>query len=142
MYLDRRGLVALWREGLLAQAVLRGATRGYRHHPQLTRFSQCRAPVSVLASYLRVVHDEASHRGYTFRRAKVARTAERAWPLTVTRAQLAFEWSHLLAKVAERDVAWWRSLARVRRARPHPMFTLVDGPVAEWERGHLRKPIE
>jgi hypothetical protein len=37
MYLDGRGLVALWREALLAQAVLRGRTRGYRH-PQLARF--------------------------------------------------------------------------------------------------------
>ncbi len=27
-YLDRQGLVALWREGLLAQEVLRGQTRG------------------------------------------------------------------------------------------------------------------
>ena len=30
-YLDSQGLVALWREGLLAQAVLRGKTRGYRN---------------------------------------------------------------------------------------------------------------
>lgn len=37
-YLDVRGLVALWREGLLAQAVLRGRTKGYLHHPQLERF--------------------------------------------------------------------------------------------------------
>jgi hypothetical protein len=34
-YLDPQGLVALWREALLAQAVLRGKTRGYKHHPQL-----------------------------------------------------------------------------------------------------------
>ena len=122
--------MALWREGLLAQAVLRGATRGYRRHPQLTRFSQCRAPVSVLASYLRVVHDEASHRGYSFRRAKVARASERRWQLTVTRAQLAFEWSHLLAKVAEREVGWWRGLAVVRQLRPHPICPLAYGPLA------------
>jgi len=37
-YLDSRGLVALWREALLAQAVLRGETRGYRRHPRLARF--------------------------------------------------------------------------------------------------------
>jgi len=37
-YLDARGLGALWREGLLAQAVLRGKTRGYRSHPQLERW--------------------------------------------------------------------------------------------------------
>ena len=32
-YLDPRGLVALWREALLAQKVLLGRTRGYRAHP-------------------------------------------------------------------------------------------------------------
>ena len=39
-YLDARGLVALWRESLLAQAVLAGRTRGYRSHPQLERFRE------------------------------------------------------------------------------------------------------
>jgi len=37
-YLDRQGLTACWREALLAQAVLNGATRGYTRHPQLVRF--------------------------------------------------------------------------------------------------------
>ena len=37
-HLDRQGLTACWREGLLAQKVLTGTTRGYRNHPQLTRF--------------------------------------------------------------------------------------------------------
>jgi Pyrimidine dimer DNA glycosylase len=40
-YLDRQGLTAGWREGLLAQKVLTGTTKGYRNHPQLRRF---RAP--------------------------------------------------------------------------------------------------
>jgi hypothetical protein len=42
-YLDARGLVALWREGLLAQAVLRGRTSGYVRHPQLRKISLSRA---------------------------------------------------------------------------------------------------
>ena len=49
-YLDARGLVALWRDALLAQALLRGETRGYRHHPQLARF---RARLVALANTLR-----------------------------------------------------------------------------------------
>nr|WP_253280607.1 pyrimidine dimer DNA glycosylase/endonuclease V [Arcanobacterium phocae] len=36
--LDRAALIAGWREGLLAQKVLAGLTKGYRHHPQLERF--------------------------------------------------------------------------------------------------------
>jgi hypothetical protein len=37
-YLDIKGLVALWREALLAKHVLEGRTKGYRNHPQLDRF--------------------------------------------------------------------------------------------------------
>jgi hypothetical protein len=48
-YLDSQGLVALWREALLARAVLRGETRGYRHHPQLIRFRAHRHLLKKLA---------------------------------------------------------------------------------------------
>ena len=51
-YLDAAGLVALWREGLLARAVLRGKTRGYRHHPQLERFRCHASPRSAINRYL------------------------------------------------------------------------------------------
>lgn len=47
-YLDTAGLTAGWREALLAQKVLTGVTRGYRHHPQLERF----LPGSALAAEL------------------------------------------------------------------------------------------
>jgi hypothetical protein len=33
-HLDGKALVALWREGLLALAVVQGRSCGYRHHPQ------------------------------------------------------------------------------------------------------------
>jgi hypothetical protein len=39
-YLDRAGLLAVWREGLLAQQVLMGNTKGYKNHPQLNRFKE------------------------------------------------------------------------------------------------------
>ena len=62
--LDARGLVALWREGLLAQAVLAGKTKGYRHHPQLARFRAAPSPTGAIAAYLRVVFEESVGRGY------------------------------------------------------------------------------
>ena len=67
-YLDPQGLVALWREGLLARAVLAGQTRGYRHHPQLRRFQAQAAPLAAIDAYLLAVHQEASARGYNFDR--------------------------------------------------------------------------
>src|SRR5207344_713386 len=73
-YLDARGLVALWREGLLAQAVLKGETTGYVYHPQLLRFREQSFPVAFIAEYLRVVHGEAVNRGYCFAAEKISRS--------------------------------------------------------------------
>ncbi|HLW43123.1 MAG TPA: pyrimidine dimer DNA glycosylase/endonuclease V, partial [Candidatus Acidoferrales bacterium] len=65
-HLDGKGLVALWREGLLAQNVLRGKTKGYRFHPQLNRFRATKKPVIAIGTYLRAVAEEAKSRGYSF----------------------------------------------------------------------------
>lgn len=132
-YLDPQGLVALWREGLLAQAVLRGATRGYRHHPQLERFRASGAPVSAVARYLRVVQEEATRRGYAFDRSRLAavRTPVR---LRVTQGQLEYEWRHLLAKLRRRNPALYRTWRTLEVPEPHPLFTVVPGAVEAWER--------
>ena len=70
-YLDAKGLVALWREGLLAQNVLIGNTKGYKNHPQLIRFKNTNNPLGAIACYLRDVVDEADKRGYNFNRNKI-----------------------------------------------------------------------
>jgi hypothetical protein len=131
-YLDSKGLVALWREALLAQAVLAGQTRGYRHHPQLARFLASATPQRHIASYLHAVHAEAQRRGYRFDAKKVGRnrTAER---LAVTRGQLDYEWSHLTGKLKLRDPERLAQLGTVRRPQAHPMFMVVAGGVADWE---------
>jgi hypothetical protein len=133
-YLDARGLVALWREGLLAQAVLRGRTRGYRHHPQLERFRGRSSMVGAIAGYLRIVHAEATGRGYKFAGARISRAAGTRARIAVTRGQLEHEWRHLLAKLARRDPARHRSLRRVTRPDAHPAFRIVPGGVEDWEK--------
>lgn len=132
-YLDPRGLVALWREALLAQAVLLGRTVGYRAHPQLTRFRARPDPVAAVAGYLAGVHAEAAARGYRFDAGKIAapRTTE---TMVETRGQLRYEWSRLKAKLAARDPERFERMARVRSPEPHPLFTIVPGPVRDWER--------
>lgn len=132
-YLDARGLVALWREGLLAQAVLRGQTAGYVHHPQLTRFRDRRSPVGAVAEYLRVVHGESVRRGYAFAAAKVSRARDTG-VITATRGQLEHEWEHLLAKLAVREPARRARLERLKRPAAHPLFRIVRGDVEPWER--------
>ncbi len=133
-HLDARGLVALWREGLLARAVLRGLTRGYRHHPQLARFRSRRDPVAAIDCYLSRVLDEASSRGYDFDARKIEYRARcRHVPMVVTSAQLEHEWRHLLGKLRARDPSRWATQRRGRPA-PHVCFRIVTGPVAAWER--------
>lgn len=128
-YLDARGLVALWREALLAQAVLRGETRGYRHHPQLARFDD----VGAIAQYLRGVHAESLVRGYGFAAGKISRS-RRADVLVVRRGQLDYEWDHLMRKLRARDAARAKLLRSVRRPQAHPLFRVVAGPVEAWEK--------
>jgi Pyrimidine dimer DNA glycosylase len=132
-YLDGRGLIALWREGLLARAVLRGETRGYRRHPQLQRFRAHGSPRAAINSYLRVVASEAERRGYTFDRGKLG-PGRAGIVLNATQGQLAYEWRHLLRKLRVRSPTWharWRTLSH---PEPHPLFNIVRGPIEPWER--------
>ena len=131
-YLDPKGLVALWREGLLAQAVLANQTRGYKHHPQLIRFRESRDPRQHIAAYLTLVHAESVHRGYRFNKGKIGFGGP-AVPLVVTTGQLEFEWSHLVNKLKVRDPAWLTQFANVGRPEPHPLFRVIAGGVAGWE---------
>ncbi|MEO7102320.1 MAG: pyrimidine dimer DNA glycosylase/endonuclease V [Gemmatimonadaceae bacterium] len=132
-YLDTRGLVALWREGLLAQAVLAGRTRGYTQHPQLQRFIESPAPDRYIAAYLRAVHDESVRRGFRFDESKIDRD-QGVVPLMVTRGQLDYEWTHLRRKLAIRSPAALNNLANVTLVRAHPLFRVVKGDLAQWER--------
>jgi Pyrimidine dimer DNA glycosylase len=131
-YLDARGLVALWREALLAQAVLLGKTRGYKHHPQLTRFRASSMPRRSIALYLRLVHAEATKRGYNFDATKIGRGGN-VELLTVTRGQLKYEWEHLGRKLESRAPSWLSQVQDVACPEPHPLFRVVAGGIAHWE---------
>ena len=132
-YLDRAGLVALWRESLLAQAVLRGATRGYRRHPQLARFQSHPDPEGAIAAYLDGICREAKRRGYRFDATKIGgRRAE--LPIAVTRGQLRYERKHLLKKLLARNPDSCNALKAVDEPESHPLFTAVPGEIEAWER--------
>ena len=131
-YLDVKGLLALWREGLLAQKVLLGETRGYKNHPQLIRFKDTRNSIGAIASYLRVVVDEAELRGYAFDREKIVKRSYRS-QIAVTGGQIDYEFRHLLAKLMLRDRQRFDALRNSNRIKLHPVFVRVNGPVAEWE---------
>jgi hypothetical protein len=131
--LDPAGLVAVWREALLAQAVLRGRTEGYRHHPQLERFREHSSPLRAVSEYLRVVWVESDRRGYRFDRGKF-RSYRRVSRIPVPSGQLAFERGLLQSKLSVRSREWAARLSASRRVSIHPLFRRVKGPVAGWEK--------
>lgn len=132
-YLDRQGLLAVWREGLLAQKVLQGRTRGYQQHPQLDRFKAQVDPLAAIAAYLQGICSEATKRAYIFDRSKIAtnRTAPR---IDCTRGQLSFELEHLRRKLSKRDPQFLKKLTGTRRLLAHPLFKVVRGSVEKWEK--------
>ncbi|WP_284337671.1 pyrimidine dimer DNA glycosylase/endonuclease V [Comamonas sp. NoAH] len=131
-YLDPQGLVALWRETLLAQAVLHGHTKGYTNHPQLQRFKSHAQPRVAIASYLHAVHAQAIQRGYKFDASKILE-ASQATPIAVTTGQLDYEWQHLMNKLHKRNPMLHAQWHEVQQPEVHPLFVLVPGEVSDWE---------
>jgi hypothetical protein len=132
-HLDRQGLLAVWREALLAQAVLLGRTKGYRKHPQLERFLAQEDPVACVATYLAGILAEANRRGYRFDASKIdpRRTVR---TMAETDGQLRYEWRHLREKLRLRSPAALEAARDVGEPRAHPLFAIVPGDVRDWEK--------
>jgi len=131
-YLDAKGLVALWRETLLAKHVLEGKTKGYKNHPQLNRFKDSRNPLSSINFYLKEIHIESVKRNYNFDKSKFSSRA-RPGKMTVTRGQLEYEFEHLLRKLKVRDISLYKELKCEDRIMTHPLFKIVKGGIESWE---------
>lgn len=132
-YLDAQGLVALWRETLLAQKVLKGETKGYQNHPQLIRFRACSDPLSAIGSYLQNVASEAGRRGYAFDISKIAAQGP-CNLIEETQGQLLYEWEHLKRKLAVRSPKSLEGFRGVSIPVPNPVFTIVPGNIRDWEK--------
>jgi len=131
MFLDPKGLVALWREALLARAVLEGKTQGYKNHPQLVRFRAQKKPILVISEYLRFVYSESQERGYNFDANKLALAAP-IEPIAETQGQLEYEWQHLGKKLQTRNSELHERFLQLK-PKPHPLFEIVPGGVRGWE---------
>ena len=131
-YLDTKGLLTVWREGLLAQKVLLDKTKGYRNHPQLRRFRSSPDPVGAIAGYLRAIYGESCSRGYCFNEEKIV-PGEFDGKIPCTRGQLLYEWNHLKEKLRLRDPRRYGEAENIEEPEPHPMFSIVEGDVEDWE---------
>jgi hypothetical protein len=143
-YLDAKGLVALWREGLLAQKILLGHTKGYNHHPQLFRFRHSGNPLACIAYYLHQVQLEASNRKYNFAFDKIItpNISINAGYINLTQGQLEFEWQHLMLKLQQRAPQHYILVQNLVADQPpmaHPLFNLIVGEVENWEKSTSRR---
>ncbi len=130
--MDSRGLVALWREALLAQKVLKGETKGYKNHPQLDRFKSSANPLAAISTYLLHVYIEAYVRGYNFDKSKIGSGRTRK-KIKVASGQLEYELKHLKKKLEQRDKAAFKKISTLAIPDPHPLFEAVHGSVEKWE---------
>lgn len=140
-YLDAKGLVAGWREALLAQKVLAGQTKGYRNHPQLERFREAADPQAAIAFFLAGLHAESVVRGYKFDASKIG-AYQQVEPLPVMQGQVEYEAQFLLAKITQRAPGCEQQQqlqeALAKPGEPeiqlHPLFRVVPGGIASWEK--------
>lgn len=131
-YLDSKGLVALWRETLLAKNVLAGNTKGYKNHPQLIRFNEMERPLEAINQYLAEIWEEATKRGYKFDKTKIN------WEfvpqkMTVTDGQIRYEFEHLLRKLEIRDPIRFQNLKNLKEMETIKMFEIIQGEIEKWE---------
>jgi len=131
-YLDSKGLVALWREGLLAKAVLSGKTKGYKNHPQLIRFRKSKNPERAINYFLYRVYLESCKREYCFDRKKIR--VSRSGKIPVTRGQIKYEFKHLLKKLKKRDRKRYVSACKIKKIQINPLFKAIPGKTEAWER--------
>ncbi len=130
-YLDGIGLVALWREALLAKKVLEGKTKGYKNHPQLERFRKTKDPIAFINKYLEHVYIEAVSRGYNFDVKKIKRD-NFLLKINVTSKQVEYETEHIYKKLQNRAP---QELKRIEKnIKVNPIFKVVEGEIENWEK--------
>lgn len=133
-YLDRQGLLAVWREALLAKKVLAGKTKGYKNHPQLNRFKAEKEGREALNHYLLGIWQEARQRGYRFDQRKIGPLKSLKKRIKVNSGQLKYEWRHLLGKLEQRDKQRFSTLKDIPRPKAHNLFRIINGGIERWEK--------
>ena len=134
-YLDAKGLVALWREALLAKNVLAGLTKGYKNHPQLDCFYAHENALEAINAYLAEVYAQACARGYKFDAAKAGEFDERNLvKIAVSSGQIEYEFAFLQKKLKSRDINAYEQKLSVKNIEIASIFKEVEGEIESWEK--------
>ncbi|MFA5382302.1 MAG: pyrimidine dimer DNA glycosylase/endonuclease V [Candidatus Micrarchaeia archaeon] len=131
-YLDKIGLIALWRESLLAKKVLKNQTKGYKNHPQLIRFKKNKDKILMINTYLYYIQKEAENRKYNFDKTKLGRKTKKT--ILITNKQIEYEFEHLKKKLKKRDKNKYKEIKKIKKIKPHPLFNIKKGEIEKWEK--------
>jgi len=141
-YLDAQGLNAVWREGLLAQAVLLGRTTAWKKHSHLQRFRNHEEPIAAIGFYLLKILGEANIRGYNYTRIKITNPSKNIKLIDVTKGQLLYELTILMERLKTRDSRKYEEILDLNQReiipKPHPLFALIEGDIEPWEKSYPR----
>lgn len=132
-YLDVKGLIALWREALLAKNVLENKTKGYKNHPQLYRFKNQSATKTLINCYLKTIYAESKKRKFAFDQTKIGKLSKYK-KIPVTSGQIAYEFKHLLKKLKKRDQVKYNKYKEIKTIALNPIFKKVSGNIENWEK--------
>ncbi|HOK41630.1 MAG TPA: pyrimidine dimer DNA glycosylase/endonuclease V [bacterium] len=132
-YLDVKGLLALWREALLAKAVLENKTIGYKNHPQLIRFKNYENPLKAINAFLTYVYLNSKARGYNFDKSKI-KIIQLTKIIKVSKKQVEYEFWLLQNKLVRRDKNKYLENKKIQRIKVNPIFKIVNGEIEEWEK--------
>ncbi|MCW6161109.1 MAG: pyrimidine dimer DNA glycosylase/endonuclease V [Candidatus Micrarchaeales archaeon] len=134
-WLDSIGLVALWRESLLARAVLEGKTVGYVNHPQLERFKGSKNPLASIETYLYRVLEEAKRRRFGFDSEKIRYSiVDKGIKIPVSQGQLDYELEPLKFKLKNRSQEYYNRIADIKKGVPNQIFFSHPGKIESWEK--------
>lgn len=134
-WLDTIGLVALWRESLLAKSVIEGNTIGYRNHPQILRFKSYSSPSNAINTYLLYVKEEADRRGFLFDESKIViGSVDKGIKIAVSQGQLDYELQLLKKKLALRSKNKLTAGFNNESGQPNELFVSYKGPIEPWEK--------
>ena len=127
--------MTLWRESLLARAVLEGKTRGYANHPQLERFKDSENPLASIETYLYYVLEEAKRRGFGFDDKKIEYgIIDKSIKIPISQGQLDYELALLKYKLKARSIDRYKEIADYERGEPNGLFESYKGPAEAWEK--------
>lgn len=122
-YLDCKGLVAIWREALLAKKVLQGRTKGYKNHPQLKIFKKQKSPIKFINSYLLQIWKEADSRNYNFDKRKLGKKFTKG-KIAIDRRHILEEFEILRNKLKGRDPEKYKELVGIKEPEINPIFLI------------------